>query len=181
MQKWRDDRGKVRRLADQDREIIYNRFLEAADVLLRLPPIRKPKEYGNGMPDVVRDYADAMGAEESRDKSEWAWGRTRREPPPSAAISRMEEVTDWSVRYLMDWPAHRRCAPRECLWSSAICAVSRRSFAGVCRSRGWARATAYNRIDQALIAVYEGLVSDNVEVIHSPVDYIGQLGQITAQ
>lgn len=175
-ERWRDDRGSIAVLSAADRDLLYNRWLEAADVLLRLPPVRYPKQFGNSMPEVVRDYADAMGAEESRDKSEWAW-RIRREPAPAAAISRMEEVTEWSVKYLMDWPRHRRCAPRDCLWASAICAMSRRSFAGVCRKRGWARTTAYARIDHALALVCNGLVSDGLEMRPSPIDYVEQFEQ----
>lgn len=170
----------MRVLPAEDRDILLGRWLEAADVLRRLPPVKLPKEFGNAMPEVVRDYADAMGAESTRDKSEWAW-TTRLEPASAAAITRMEEVTDWSITYLTDWPRHRPCSPRECLWAYSICFVARRSFAGLCKKRGWARVTAYRRIDQALITVYDGIAMDRLIIKPAPVDYVEQLEQISAQ
>lgn len=150
-------------MTSEERLAIYARFIEAADVLRRLPPVRYPKQYGNSMPDIVRDYADALGREDSRDKKEWSFD-VRPEPPTASQITRMEQVTDWSIKYLMDYPRHRPCSPRECLWSASICYVSRRSFAGVCRKRGWAKTTAFARITQALTLVHGGLSKDGLEL-----------------
>lgn len=159
------------RLSNEERIAIYARFIEAADVLRRLPPVRYPKQFGNSMPDVVRDYADALGREDTRDKREWSFD-VRLEPPSASAITRMEQVTEWSIKYLMGYPRHRPCSPRECLWSASICAVSRRSFAGVCRKRGWAKTTAFARITQALVLVRDGLSNDGIELRSADVDYI---------
>lgn len=153
---------------------IYGRFLEAADVLRRLPPVRYPKEFGNGMPEVVRDYADAMMREEGRDKSEWSF-TVRPEPPTASAITRMEETTDWSIRFLMAWPKHRGCSPRQALWTSAICSVGRRSFAGQCRYRGWNVRTAYRRIDLALQTVRDGLTNNYIEFRDADVEFVSRL------
>jgi hypothetical protein len=165
------------KLTAAQRELLMNRWIEAADVLRRLPPARGPKEFGNAMPDVVHDYADAMMREADREKGEWSWGRTRPQPASAKAISRMWEVTDWSNKYLMNWPRHRRCAPRECLWAFSICSVSGRSFSGVCRRRAWARTTAYARVDQALLIVHNGLIRDNILIHPSDVDYHEQSEQ----
>ena len=170
--RWKDDRGAL--LRPHERELIYGRWLEAADVLLRLPPVRYPKQFGNSMPEVQREWtrAELNEYEQWRNKSDWSWGPMRKPPPSAAAITRMEEITEISLKYLMGWPFYRPCAPRDCLWASAICAVSGRSFAGVCRKRGWAKTTAFRRIDQAIIIVRDGLKSDNRELQASPVDYV---------
>lgn len=167
------------KLAPADRELILHRYFEAADVELRLAAVRGPKEYGNGMPDVVRDYADAVGAESERDKKEWAWGYLRREPASAKAISRAEEVWDWTARYLMGWPRHRPCSPRDCLRAFAVCSVSRRSFSGLCKRKGWARTTAYARVDKALVMVFEGLATDRLTVAPAAVDYSEQTEQFS--
>jgi hypothetical protein len=174
----------VDKLAADARELLYGRFLEAADVLQRLPPVKGPKEYGNGMPDIIRDYVDAVGAESERDKSEWAWP-IRREPPTAAAITRTWEVSDWSNKYfktpeyMRHWPEYRGCTPRAALWASAICAVGRRSFAGVCKRRGWARTTAWRRVDTGLLIVFSGLQSDLVSIKPAALDYAGQMEQFS--
>lgn len=167
------------KLAAADRELILHRYMEAADVELRLQAVRGPKEYGNGMPDVIRDYADAVAAEPERDKKEWSWGYLRREPASAKAISRAEEVWDWTSRYLMGWPRHRACSPRDCLRAFAVCSVSKRSFSGLCKRKGWARTTAYSRVDQALVMVFSGLATDKVIVAPAAIDYAEQVEQFS--
>lgn len=156
------------------KEIVFHRYLEAADVLRRLPPVRFPKEFGNAWPDVLRDMDDIRGHDPDERVREFA-AVARRAPPPAAAITRQEEVMDWSNRYLAAWPG-----PRRVLWAASVCAVSNRSFSGLCRKRGWSRATAYRRIDKALIVVSDGLSKDNIVLRLADVDAVEQLRQISA-
>jgi hypothetical protein len=175
------------KLAPEHRELLLGRWIEAADTLRRLPPVRYPKEFGNAMPDVVQEWTwqELNDFEKIRDKKEWAWSSARR-PPTASAITRLDEVTDWSLRYLMKWPAHRPCAPRQCLWSFAICSARDRArngvrganFSSVCKKRGWARRTAYDRIDQALLIVYDGLTMDAASIAPAAVDDLAQSAQI---
>jgi hypothetical protein len=178
------------RLGEPARGLLLNRWIEAADTLRRLPPARRPKEFGNSMPDIVHEWTwqELNELEKHRDKKEWAWGDNRLAPAKAAAITRLDEVTDWSIRYLMQWPAHRPCAPRQCLWAFAICSARDRArngvkganFSSVCRKRGWARRTAYDRIDQALLAVYDGLKMDAISIAPAAVDYCAQSAQFPA-
>ena len=69
--------------------LIEERFVEAADVMKRLPGIRVPGHF-NTWPTMLREFADLVGQEP----------RPMRLPPPSAAaITRMEETLSW-LRWL---------------------------------------------------------------------------------
>jgi hypothetical protein len=68
---------------------IEARFVEAGDVMKRLPGIRVPG-YFNTWPTMLREFADLVGQEPAR---------MRRPPPAPDAISRMEEALDW-LRWL---------------------------------------------------------------------------------
>jgi hypothetical protein len=177
------------KLAIEHRELLLNRWIEAADTLRRLPPVRYPKEFGNSFPEILHEWTwqERNEFEKEREKAEFIWGSTRQTPPSAGAISRLDQVTDWSLRYLMAWPAHRPCAPRQCLWAFAICSARDRArngvkganFSSVCKKRGWARRTAYDRIDQALLIVFEGLSTDGISAAPSAVDYSAQSAQIS--
>ena len=68
---------------------IEARFVEAGDVMKRLPGVRVPG-YFNTWPTMMREFSDLVGQEPVR---------MRRPPPPPDAISRMEEALDW-LRWL---------------------------------------------------------------------------------
>jgi hypothetical protein len=72
--------------------------------------------------------------------------RIKRIPPTSAAISRHDEVVGWISEFVTDEQGRRL------VWAWSICHVAGTSFAGRCRKNGWARATAYRRLD-AIIEV----------------------------
>ena len=152
---------------------VYLRFIEAAETFRRLPPVKLPKAFGNAMPDVVHDLADANRQEPERDKGEWNW-KPARIPPKADAITRAEQVLDWSVKYLAKQSGMRRC-----LWGQVMCAVHHRSFARYCRNRGWSRATAYRRIDQGLQFVADCLNNDHVPYTSADVDQLEQVRQIS--
>ncbi len=156
------------------KDLVYARFLEAADVLRRLPPVKSPKAFGCAMPDFLREEID-----DDRDPKQWAWPE-RLEPASAAQISRADEVLDWTLKYLMDWPRHRGCAPRQALWGVAICAMWGRSFSLECRKRSWSRTTAWRRMGLALQAVQDGLLKDGILFRMPDVDYLEQLKQKSA-
>ena len=65
--------------------MVEERFVEAADVMRRLPGVRVPGHF-NTWPKVVHDFADLVGQEPPR---------LRRPPPAPDAISQMEETLTW--------------------------------------------------------------------------------------
>jgi hypothetical protein len=92
--------------------LIEERFVEAADVMKRLPDARVPG-YFNTWPKVLIEFADLVGQEPPR---------LRRPPPAPDAISRMEETLGW-LRWLEPLDAKivwRRATGER--WK-AICAI----------------------------------------------------------
>ena len=69
--------------------LIEERFIEAADVMRRLPNVRVPGHF-NTWPKMLCEFADLVGQEPTR---------LRRPPPAPDAISRMEEALGW-LRWL---------------------------------------------------------------------------------
>ncbi len=69
--------------------LIEDRFIEAADVMKRLPNVRVPGHF-NTWPAMMAEFSDLIGREP---------GRLRRGPPAPDAISRMDETLDW-LRWL---------------------------------------------------------------------------------
>jgi hypothetical protein len=65
--------------------MIEERFVEAADVMRRLPEVRVPGYYSL-WPKALHEFADLVGQEPPR---------LRRPLPTPAAISRMEETLSW--------------------------------------------------------------------------------------
>jgi hypothetical protein len=69
--------------------LIEERFVDAADVMKRLPNVRVPGHF-NTWPAVMAEFADLIGREPER---------LRRGPPGPEAITRMEEALEW-LRWL---------------------------------------------------------------------------------
>jgi hypothetical protein len=67
--------------------LIEERFIEAADVMKRLPEVRA-QSYYSLWPRVFHEFADLIEQEPPR---------LRRPPPAPDAISRMEETLSWLV------------------------------------------------------------------------------------
>jgi hypothetical protein len=65
--------------------MVEERFVEAADVMKRLPDVRVPGFYSL-WPKAMHDFADLVEQEPPR---------LRRPPPAPGAISRMEEALGW--------------------------------------------------------------------------------------
>lgn len=101
--------------------LIEERFVEAADVMKRLPGVRVPG-YFNTWPKMVCEFADLVGREP----------RPLRRPPPAPdAISRMEETLEW-LRWLE--PTESKI-----VWMRA----SGERWKAVCWTVGLARPTAH--------------------------------------
>ena len=87
------------------REAIWNREVEAQETCLALPntELRMLKA---GWPDIRRDFADAVAAEETRVEEGFPWDPswTKRGAPNSRAIDRMHEVWAWHTRFLANEP-----------------------------------------------------------------------------
>ena len=69
--------------------LVEDRFIEAADVMKRLPNVRVPGHF-NTWPAMMAEFSDLIGREP---------GRLRRGPPAPDAISRMDETLGW-LRWL---------------------------------------------------------------------------------
>jgi len=67
--------------------LIEERFVEAADVMKRLPDVRVPG-YFNTWPKALQEFADLVGQDPPQ---------LRRPRPAPDAISRMEETLGWLV------------------------------------------------------------------------------------
>lgn len=139
-------------------EIVYLRFLEAAETERRLPGIPRPKEFGNGMPDYIHDIGDANRQEPTRDKAAFAFERAKA-PPRSGMVTRHDECVTWGISYFPPQDARLRI-----LWMAVFCAVFRKSFQKECRKKGWSRTTSYRRLDAALSHLSERLNSACIPV-----------------
>jgi hypothetical protein len=146
-------------------EAVIHRFIEAAHVQ-RLVPMRfGPRAGGSAWPQVTHDWSDLVaqaGAEE--DETDRMVGMLRSVSIPPAALTRLDEVYDWHLRFLKHKPGAARC-----LWVFMIARVTPRwTFASACRRRGWAKRTAYRRVSQAIDTVVAGL--NEQAVPYSPAD-----------
>jgi hypothetical protein len=150
---------------------VYLRFLEAAEAFNRMPMPKGPKGFGAAMPAIMRTLEEDEVP--LRDPTEWSFDR-RRPPATGPMIRRAEEVLDWANTYLAGQSGMKRC-----LWHQVICAVSGSSFAAFCRKRGWARATVYRRIDQALQMVTDHLNADEVSIEEADLASLEQVRQIS--
>lgn len=110
-----------------------------------------PKPPGSAWPAVLQTFAEAVGAEEIRDTSKWAWSHSR--PAPStAAITRMEEALTWPAVYLKDANGYARCIG---VW--VICKAARRPWLPQIRRRGWPKSTFERNVARGLDMIANGL------------------------
>jgi hypothetical protein len=103
--------------------LIEERFIEAADVMKRLPDIRVPG-YFNTWPRALREFGDLIGQEPQK---------LRRPPPSPDAISRMDETLSWLV-----W---LEPSDRKLIWLRA----NGERWKVVCWKLGLARSAAHQR------------------------------------
>jgi len=110
---------------------IEARFVDAADVMKRLPGLRVPG-YFNTWPTMMKEFSDLVGQEPVR---------MRRPPPPPDAISRMEQTLEW-LRWLE--PEDARI-----VWMRA----SGERWKAICWKVGLARTAANQRWVYALCVI----------------------------
>lgn len=134
---------------------VRDRFAEAAATERRLPHEKAgPSEKMGFWPEFRATFEDMTGWGSKRLAEEREL-RFRRLPPSSAAISRWEEVLCvWTPDYLRDEKERRL------VWYWAFCASGGKSFAAVCRKKGWVRRTAYARLGRLFERIAGDLVND---------------------
>jgi hypothetical protein len=137
--------------------LVWSRYLAAFDTLDRLPDSARPRGVRSFWPAVIRDFADALAAEETRREEGYPFARswTRRAPPSHRAVDLMEEVWSWHAKYLSE----EREAARV-LIAMAWCRARRRPLKIVFRSLDIRRREAYRTRDKALDLVRAGLTRD---------------------
>jgi hypothetical protein len=135
-------------------EIVRSRFIEACDTERRLP-LGGGSSQGGFWPAYVYSFEDMNGWGTKRLAEEREM-RLARTPPSAAAISRFEEVMEWSASMIHD------DTRRKIIWTWAACQVSGHSFASRCRKFGWVKMTAYRRLHAISEAISYNLVNELV-------------------
>ncbi|WP_029581967.1 hypothetical protein [Bradyrhizobium sp. URHD0069] len=124
-------------------EIIRARFVEAAHTERFLAPAKGPtaKAY---WPEYFYDEEDKAGWDDAArlDNAEKWKGRAS-----SGAISRHQECLEWTATRIDD---EKR---RHILWAWAFCRANGWDFGARCVKRGWARPTAYRRLNATVEAI----------------------------
>jgi hypothetical protein len=140
-------------------EYVAFRLIEGFETLAKLPSGKTlPKAFGNGWPAIVRSYADAVGAEPERDKTEFVFEKARARASADE-ITRMDEALRWPMTYLRGRPG-----PATALSVWAFCRAQEWSISRELKKRGMARSTFERRRDVALLFVKRGLVKDQIAI-----------------
>lgn len=126
-------------------EMIRARFVEAAFTERFLPSAFGPRAKGY-WPEFFHDEEDKAGWDDAArlDNAEKWKGRAS-----SGAISRHQECMDWTAALIQD---EKR---RQIVWAWAFCRANGWDFGARCVKRGWARPTAYRRLNASMEAISE--------------------------
>lgn len=143
-------------------EIVRARFVEAMDTERRMPGERRVKSSGY-WPAYEHTFKDMNGWGTKRLEEERKM-RFRRIPPTSAAISRHDEVMRWTAEIIKDE------TDRRMVWAWSCCQITGASFAALCRSSGWSKATAYRRI-QAMMDHTAAVLCKKRTLLRLPDEY----------
>lgn len=138
------------------RELVWAEYLSAFDTLRRLPGQRRSS---TAWPAIIRDFADAICAEETRalEGYQFPAGWSRPAPPTPQAIDRMEQLWTWHSRYLATKEDQARIV-LGIAWCKAVGFPLTRFF----RQRRIARRSGYRLRDDALNTVRQGLERDRI-------------------
>jgi len=156
------------------REAVWAREIEAQDTMLRLPRANL-NGIASAWPSIVREFVDAVAAEETREKDGYPWDPSWSKPSPPAAraIDRMQEVWRWHGRYLVNEPLAcqviQGMALAEALHQPLLWGVRR-----FLRRRRW---QAYRLRDKALDAIVGGLRGEHVPYQPLSSEQFGMLTQ----
>lgn len=133
---------------------VWSREVEAQDTIARLPVADFTRVRSN-WPSALREFADAVGAEETRDPRDWPEDWKRKGPPLAAAIDRMHEVWAWHAWYLRTEIEQCRILQRV----ARAAAFERPLLSGV-KGLGYSKWFVYRARDRALEAIANGLSRD---------------------
>jgi hypothetical protein len=141
---------------------VWTREVDAMRTLSRLP-LERAKSLGSNWPAIRRTFADAVNAEEMRDRKQFPQGWSRPGPPQPRAIDEMLEVWAWHARFLSDHTELVRIIQGMAL----AVARGRPELAGVAylKRRRW---TAYRAKERGLARIATGLNADFGAKIHMP-------------
>jgi hypothetical protein len=82
--------------------------------------------------------------------------KMRRIPPTAGAITRFEEVLDWTATRIHDELF------RQLVWAFAHCRSNQWSFSAKCKKEGWNRVTAYERLERTFRRIAIELDNESV-------------------
>lgn len=135
-------------------EIIRARFVEAAFTERFLSPAVAPTCKGY-WPEFIHDTADKEGWDDAAhlDNAAKRMGRAS-----TGAISRHQECLDWTRTIITDEMR------RHVVWSWAFCKANGWDFGARCNRKGWARPTAYRRLNASIEAISDKLRMESVLV-----------------
>ena len=141
---------------------VWTREVDAMRTLSRLP-LERAKSLGSNWPAIRRTFADAVNAEETRDRKQFPQGWSHPGPPQPRAIDEMIEVWAWHARFLGDHTELVRIIQGMAL----AVARGRPELAGVAylKRRRW---TAYRAKERGLARIAAGLNTDFGAKIHIP-------------
>jgi hypothetical protein len=124
-------------------EVIRARFVEAAYTERFLSSAVAPTCKGY-WPEFIHDTADKEGWDDAAhlDNAAKRMGRAS-----TGAISRHQECLDWTRTIITDEMR------RHVLWSWAFCKANGWDFGARCNRKGWARPTAYRRLNASIEAI----------------------------
>jgi hypothetical protein len=133
-------------------EITRARYVEAAHTERFLPAALAPSSKGY-WPEFFHDDEDKKGWDDAArlDNAEKWKGRAS-----SGAISRHQECMVWTAERIDD---QKR---RQIVWAWAFCRANGWDFGARCVKKGWARPTAYRRLNAAIGDISDGLNNDGV-------------------
>lgn len=135
-------------------EIIKGRFHEAADVERFLPRPMSP-DAAAYWPVYFYTQEDREGwTEDTKSDAADRWARSRK--LTRSAISRHDECLLWSMTILKD-ERYRRI-----LWRWAFCQAKGWNFGETCRRQGWAKTTAYRRLNASFERIGSHLVGERL-------------------
>lgn len=154
-------------------EIVRQRFVEAADVERRLPRVKGPTS-GSYWPGYGFSEEERKGwtkQDQEEDRQRWA----ERRAVTAAELSRYSEVVSWTIDYIAT------VNMRHLVWCFTFCQViPGRSFVAECNRRGWARSTAYARLERFWPSLANTLDKTAVPLRDASQHWHGHSGAVSA-
>jgi len=135
-------------------EHVGRRLVDAFNILHRMPPLPRPSNPGNAMPDVVRDVDDVR-AKSAEDR--WEELMRLSERPTHLEITRMEGALEW----LRQLKAHDSGMALQLMhWANQI--ARHRSIRRLCIQQRWCPSVFYRKVHMAKLWLSSWLNSANL-------------------